>query len=83
MEDGVAILLLLSYTYIMKNYRKPPGKLRKVRSKTNTDIYYTFENWDTQEIEGITFVPVVKDVPDNIKLQQIFYMRKDNLESVK
>ena len=67
----------------MKNNRKPPGKLRKVRSKTNTDIYYTFENWDPQEIEGITFIPVVKDVPNDLKLQQIFYMRKENLEFIK
>ena len=67
----------------MKNHRKPPGKLRKVRSKTNTDIYYTFENWDNQEIEGITFIPVVKDEPNNLKLQQIFYMRKENLEFIK
>lgn len=67
----------------MKNHRKPPGKLLKVRSKTNTDVYYTFQNWDTQEIEGVTFIPVVKEVPDNRKNQVIHYMRKDNMEFVK
>ena len=66
----------------MKNHRKLPGKLLKVRSKTNMDIYYTFENWDTQEIEGVTFIGVVKDEPSH-KLQQIFYMRKENLEFIK
>lgn len=67
----------------MKNHRKPPGKLLKVRSKTNTDVYYTYQNWDTQEIEGVSFIPVVKDLPNNLKLQQIFYMRKENLEFIK
>lgn len=67
----------------MKNHRKPPGKLLKVRSKTNTDVYYTFQNWDPQEIEGVTFIPVVKQIPDNRKNQVIHYMRKDNLEFIK
>ena len=67
----------------MKNHRKLPGKLLKVRSKTNTDVYYTFQNWDTQEIERVTFIPVVKEVPDNRKNQVIHYMRKDNMEFVK
>ena len=58
----------------MKTLTKSPrpgytgGKsiLKKVRSKTNSDIYYTFSNWDTREIEGITFIPVVKEVPDPV-----------------
>lgn len=57
--------------------------LKKVRSKTNQDIYYTYSNWATNEIEGITFIPVVKDLPNPQKNQVIFYMRKDNMEYVK
>jgi hypothetical protein len=57
--------------------------LKKVRSKTNQDIYYTYSNWTTNEIEGITFIPVVKDLPDPKKNQVVFYMRKDNVEYVK
>jgi hypothetical protein len=56
--------------------------LKKVRSKTNSDTYYTFSNWDTREIEGVTFIPVVKEVPSE-KLQHTFWLRKDNVEYVK
>jgi hypothetical protein len=56
--------------------------LKKVRSKTNQDIYYTYSNWATNEIEGITFIPVVKGIPSG-DTQTIHYMRKDNLEYVK
>jgi hypothetical protein len=56
--------------------------LKKVRSKTNSDTYYTFSNWDTKEIEGVTFIPVVKEVPSE-KLQHTFWLRKDNVEYVK
>jgi hypothetical protein len=56
--------------------------IKKVRSKTNSDIYYTWSNWETKEIEGVTFIPVVRDVPSE-KLQHTFWMRKDNVEYVK
>jgi len=56
--------------------------LKKVRSKTNSDIYYTYSNWSTNEIDGITFIPVVKTIPDG-KNQTIHYMRKDNVEYIK
>jgi hypothetical protein len=56
--------------------------LKKVRSKTNSDIYYTYSNWTTNEIDGITFIPVVKSVPSG-ETQTIHYMRKDNLEYIK
>lgn len=56
--------------------------LQKVRSKTNQDIYYTYANWETKDIDGVTFLPVVRDVP-GIKLQQTFYLRKDNLDYIK
>ena len=57
--------------------------LKKVRSKTNSDIYYTYSNWATNEIDGVTFIPVVKSLPDSKKQQAIHYMRKDNMEYVK
>jgi len=57
--------------------------LKKVRSKTNSDIYYTYSNWATNEIDGVTFIPVVKSLPDPKKQQVIHYMRKDNMEYVK
>jgi len=56
--------------------------LKKVRSKMNQDIYYTYSNWASNEIEGITFIPVVKSIPSS-ETQEIHYMRKDNLEYVK
>ena len=56
--------------------------LKKVRSKTNSDVYYTYSNWETKEIEGVTFIPVVKQMPSD-KTQVTFYTRKDNLEVVK
>jgi len=56
--------------------------LKKVRSKTNQDIYYTYSNWATNEIDGITFIPVVKS-SNATENQVVHYMRKDNLEYVK
>jgi len=56
--------------------------LKKVRSKTNSDVYYTYSNWATKEIDGITFIPVVKSMPSG-ETQIIHYMRKDNLEYIK
>ena len=56
--------------------------LQKVRSKTNQELYYTYANWEAKDIDGVTFLPVVRDVP-SMKLQQTFYLRKDNLEYVK
>jgi hypothetical protein len=57
--------------------------LKKVRAKNGTDIFYTYSNWNTHEIDGVTFLPVVKEVPNNYKNQVIHYMRKDNMEYVK
>jgi hypothetical protein len=56
--------------------------LKKVRSKTNSDIYYTYSNWTAKEIDGVTFIPVVKSVPSG-ETQVIHYMCKDNVEYVK
>lgn len=62
--------------------KKSNSILKRVRSKTNSDIYYTYSNWETKEIEGVTFIPVVKEV-SNKNLQNTFWLRKDNVEYVK
>ena len=56
--------------------------LQKVRSKTNQEIYYTYANWETKDIDGVIFLPVVRGEPST-KLQQTFYLRKDNLDYIK
>jgi hypothetical protein len=66
----------------MKKAKKVKPLIRKVRSKSNLDIYYTYSNWETKEIEGVTFIPVVKE-SDPKKLQHTFWLRKDNVEYVK
>ena len=57
--------------------------IKKVRSRLNTDTYYTMSDWDSKDIDGVQFVPVVKQIPERNKKQPVFYMRKDNLETVK
>ena len=67
-------------SYIMKN----TGKIQKVRNILHTDeVYYTYSNWKPVEIDGVQFIEVVKQPPDNKKLQQIYKMKKDNMEYIK
>jgi hypothetical protein len=66
----------------MKKVTKQPT-LKKVRSHTNHDIYYTYSHWEPKEIEGVKFIPVVKNPPSNHQTQVLHYMRKDSLEYVK
>ena len=54
--------------------------IKKVRPKSNFDTYYTISTWETKEIDGITFIAVVKNDPIKIKDQKKHWMRKDNLE---
>jgi len=62
---------------------KLPYLIRKVRNRLHHDeIYYTYTNWETKEIDGVQFIPVVKQ-PQEQKLQQIHYMKKDNMEFIK
>jgi hypothetical protein len=67
----------------MKNFRKSqkPGTWKKVRSKTNTDIYFTYTSWDNHEVDGVLFIPAVREMSAD-KLQQIKYLRKDSIEYV-
>jgi hypothetical protein len=56
----------------------------KLRNRISiTDIYYTFANWPSKEIEGVAFLPVVKNDPSDNKTQVLHYMRKDSLEKIK
>jgi hypothetical protein len=63
----------------MKKVKKIKPLIRKVRSKSNFDVYYTSSTWENKEIEGVTFIPVTKNMND----KQIHYLRKDNVEYVK
>lgn len=67
----------------MKQNRKSTGVLKKVKSKTNSDLYYTYSHWETNEIDGVLFLPVVKQEPNHFKTQTILYLRKDSIEYVK
>ena len=56
----------------------------KMRNRISvTDIYYTFANWPSKEIEGVTFLPVMKNDPSHNATQVLHYMRKDSLEKTK
>jgi hypothetical protein len=60
------------------------GNYIKLRNKVSvTDIYYTYQHWTPREIDGVTFLPVVKTEPSHSKTQQLHYMRKDSLEKIK
>lgn len=60
------------------------GNYIKLRNKISvTDIYYTYPHWASREIDGVTFLPVVKSEPSNAMTQQLHYMRKDSLEKIK
>lgn len=57
--------------------------VQKLRSKHNSEVYYTWSNWETKDIDGVEFYAVVRDEPSNLKLQQTFYIKKDNMELIK
>lgn len=65
---------------IMKNQNNEI--LKKVRVRTNQEIYYTYSHWPTKEIDGVEFISVVKHLPNNQK-QTLHLMRKESLEYVK
>jgi hypothetical protein len=56
---------------------------RKVRNRLNqSEVFYTYPHWDKKDIEGVKFLAVVKNL-DSERLQQIYYVREDNMEFVK
>jgi hypothetical protein len=68
---------------MMKNVTIPV--VRKVRNRLHPDeIYYTWSNWSPVEIDGVQFIEVVKQSPMVIrKTQQVYKMKKDNMEFIK
>lgn len=66
----------------MKKPNKTPV-VKQVRSRMNTDTYYTLSTWEPKDIDGVLFLPVVRKYPEKNLKQPVFYMRKDNLEYVK
>ena len=63
----------------MKKITQKPN-LIKVRNKQNPDeIYWSFPG-ETKDIDGVTFIPVIK----NMGIRDTpFWMRKDSMEIVK
>jgi hypothetical protein len=56
----------------------------KVRNRiSQTEVYYTYSQWPSKEIDGVVFLPVVKQPPSQSNTQSIHYMRKDSLEKIK
>jgi len=63
----------------MKKLTQKP-KLIKVRNKLNhEEIYWTFPG-ETKDIDGVTFIPVIKNMAIR---DTTFWMRKDSMEQVK
>ena len=58
-----------------------PIKLRNALHQS--EVYYTFSHWTPKEIDGVLFLPVVKQPPSQSYTQVIHYMRKDSLEKIK
>jgi len=50
---------------------------------SQAEIYYTYPHWPSKDIDGVEFLPVVKQIPSQSNTQTIHYMRKDSLEKVK
>ena len=67
----------------MKDFRKKPGQLKKVRIRNGDGtVYYTYTHWSPNEIDGVNYTPVTKSMPSNSKTQALHYLRKDSLETV-
>jgi len=56
----------------------------KMRNRiSQAEVYYTYTHWPSKDIDGVEFLPVVKQIPSQSITQSIHYMRKDSLEKVK
>jgi hypothetical protein len=64
----------------MKTKEHKPVKMRNKISLQ--EVYYTYTHWPVREIDGVSFLPVVKELPTNQKTPTIHYIRKDSLEKV-
>lgn len=65
----------------VKKTKTQKPAFRKVRNlRDHTDVYYTSSDWETKDIDGVTFVYVIK----NIGMREMpKLMRKDSLEFFK
>ena len=64
--------------------KKVKSIVKKVRARNGTDIYYTISTWPTKEIDGVTFIPVTKEHPDDShQTSMLHWMKKDTMETVK
>ena len=56
----------------------------KMRNRiSQAEMYYTYAHWPSKDIDGVEFLPVVKQLPTQSNTQSIHYMRKDSLEKVR
>jgi hypothetical protein len=58
------------------------NKVKKLRNKVTKDEYFTYESWDSKEIDNVVFVPVVKKLDPSLT-QVVLWMKKESLETVK
>lgn len=65
----------------MKTLKK--STLKKVRTKINNEVYYTYSDWPSKEIDGVEFIAVNKILPTNNQTQSIHWLRKDSVEYIK
>ena len=56
--------------------------VQKIKSKINSDEYYTMEGWPTKNIDGKEFLYVVKNDPVKCDRQSKFWILKENTEIV-
>ena len=56
---------------------------KKVKSKSNIDIYFTNPEWKTKVIDDVEFISVVKFIHETSnKSSQKFWMRKENVDII-
>lgn len=65
----------------MKTVKK--SILKKVRTKINNEIFYTYSDWPSKEIDGVEFIAVNKNIPTGQQTQAIHWLRKDSVEYIK
>lgn len=68
------------------NKKQNKQTIHRVRNKLHAEeIYYTNSQWNSNIIDGIEFIPIVKTLDDMLRpiRSNVFYMRKDVLEFIK
>ena len=70
------------FNYVDKNMMKQK-LITLCNTFAPTEKYYTYSHWETKDIDGVTFLAVVKQPPTQEKTQMLHYMRKDSLKELK